>query len=207
MTPLKKGLFILFLLLTSFLLKAQDTLSTTYSKFPIKVTIGNHSVGFPLQNLFKASNLNLSIGSELSLNKNKKHQLLIAPSIGFFHNKVIGSSFTLNIDFDYRYTHKKGVFIETGLGIGFLDQFHPRTIYELNIADGTYHEVKDKGTIFSSMGFNLGIGYDFSKKFDSPIRIGINHNFFIQTTYFDLANFPIMPQSTTNFTIAIKFRK
>lgn len=207
MIPSKKCVFILFVLTCSSLAKAQNTDTKAYSKFPLNVVIGNHGVGFPLQNLFQVPNLHLSIGSEFGLNKSKTRRLFFAPSLGFFQNKVIGSTFTLNADFGYRYTLKSGIFTETGLRIGFLNQFHPRSIYEQNPADATFHKVKDKGTQSSLLGFNLGIGYDFSKKHKAPIRVGINHNFFIQTTYFDVANFPIMPQTTTNITLSLKFKK
>ena len=113
----------------------------------------------------------------------------------------------IDIDLGYRYTQNAGVYLETTLGLGLLEQFRPRAIYELNTSDNTYAKIKDKGTFVSLIGFKMGIGYDFSKRSNSPLKIGIHHNFFIQTPYFDVENFPIMPQSTTNITITYKFKK
>jgi len=207
MTTFKKYLFILFALSCSFLMKAQGSSPIEYSKFPLKIALGNHAVGFPYQNSFSAFNPHLSIGTELGLNKNQKHRLFLSSNLGFIRNKVIGNTITADFDLAYRYTHKKGLFIETAFGLGVLDQFHPRDIYELNPADGTYKKSSDKGTFASLIGLKMGIGYDFSKNSNRPFRIGINHNFFIQTVYFDVMSFPIMPQSTTNITITYKFKK
>ena len=207
MIPLKKYLLILLALSSSYWVKAQDDSAIEYSKFPLKIAIGNHAVGFPYQNSFSAFNPHLSVGTERGLNKNQKHHLFISSNLGFIRNKVIGNTITMDLDFGYRYTHVKGLFFETALGIGLLDQFHPRAIYKQNTTDGTYKKVSDKGTFASLIGFKMGIGYDFSKKSNRPFRIGLTHNFFIQTTYFDVKNFPIMPQSTTNILITYKFIK
>jgi len=207
MTILKKYLLILLAVASAFSLKAQDTNPIAYSKFPLKVSIGNQVVGFPFDNLFTASNPHFSVGTERGLNKNQKHHLFVASSLGFFRNKVIGNTFMLDIDLGYRFTHKRGMYLETSLGLGNLIQFHPRKIYKQNIEDGTYKKMANKGFFASSIGLKLGIGYDFSKKSNLPIRLGIHHNAFIQTTYFDVDNFPIMPQSTTNISITYKFKK
>ncbi len=206
MAALRKYLLILLALSSSYLMQAQDDSSIEYSKFPLKIAIGNHAVGFPYQNSFNAFNPHFSVGTERGLNKNQKHHLFVSSNLGLIRNKVIGNTITIDLDLGYRYTHKVGLFIETGLGLGMLDQFHPRDIYE-QTNDNSYQKVKDKGTFASLIGIKTGIGYDFSKNSKNPFRIGINHNFFIQTIYFDLANFPIMPQSTTNITITYKIKK
>ncbi len=206
MTALKKYLLILFALSSSYLITAQEDDLIEYSKFPLKIAIGNHAVGFPYQNSFNAFNPHISVGTEKGLNKNQKHHLFASSNLGFIRNQVIGNTITIDLNLGYRYTHKVGLFIETGLGLGVLDQFHPRDIYE-QTNDNSYQKVKDKGTFASLIGIQTGIGYDFSKNSKTPFRVGINHNFFIQTTYFDVASFPIMPQSTTNITITYKFKK
>ena len=207
MSRLKKYLLILLTLSSSYLVEAQDVNPIEYSKFPLKISIGNHAVGFPFQNSFNAFNPHFAVGTEKRLNKNQKHQLYLSSNLGFIRNKVIGNTITIDFHFGYRYTRHKGLFIETALGLGVLNQFHPRDIYQQNTTDGMYEKVSDNGTFASLLGLKMGIGYDFSKHSNTPFRIGLNHNFFIQTTYFDLANFPIMPQSTTNITFTYKFKK
>lgn len=207
MTSFLKFLVILLALSSSCLVKAQDNGNVKYSKFPLKIALGNHAVGFLYQNSFKAFNPHLSVGTELGLNKNQKHRLFVSSNLGFFRNEAIGNSITLDFDLGYRYTAKMGLFIETALGIGLLNQFHPADVYQQNDLDGSYEKVADRGTMASIIEFKTGIGYDFSIKSKRPFRIGINHVFFIQSPYFDLDKFPIMPQSTTNISITYKFRK
>ena len=207
MTILRKLLLILLTLSSAYLSKAQDSYPIEYFSFPLKIAIGNHAVGFLYENSFTAFNPHFSIGTELGLNRNPKHQLFTSANIGFIRNEVIGNTITIDVDLGYRYTPKSGLFIETAIDLGVLEQFHPRDIYEQNVADATYQKVKDKGTFTSLIGLKTGIGYDLSKRSEYPLRIGINHHFFIQTSYFDVENFPIMPQSTTNITITYKFKK
>lgn len=207
MEKLKKCLLILLALSSTYLIKAQDVDPVVYSKLPLSIAFGNHAIGFPFENSFKAFNPHFSVGTELGLNKNQKHRLLLSSNLGFFKNKVIGNSWMADIELGYRYTHKTGLFIETGLGLGLIVQFHPRDIYALNPSNGSYDQVSDKGTFASLIGLKTGLGYDFSKHSKHPFRIGINHHFFIQSPYFDLESFPIMPQSTTNISLSYKFKK
>ena len=207
MTLLRKLLLILLTLSSAYLSKAQDSLPIEYSAFPLKIAIGNHAVGFLYENSFTAFNPHLSIGTELGLNRNLKHQLFTSANIGLIRNKVIGNTITVDLDIGYRYAPKSDFFLETSIGLGVLEQFHPRAIYEQNTTDVAYQKVDDKGTFASLIGLKTGIGYDFSKKVASPFRLSVNHHFFIQTTYFDVDYFPIMPQSTTNITITFKFKK
>ncbi len=207
MTIFKKYVLILLAVSSSYLLNAQDTTPIEYAKYPLKLSLGNHVVGFPLENLFSSFNPHLSIGTERGINKNQKHHLFVAASLGFFRNKVIGNTLFLDLDLGYRFTHKRGLYVETSLGLGTLNQYHPRATYQQNTTDGSYKKRNNKGFFASSIALKLGIGYDFSKKSNLPVRIGIHHNAFIQTTYFDVDNFPIMPQSTTNISITYKFKK
>ena len=207
MFKLRKYLIILLSIASPFLVNAQEESLLSYSKFPLKLAIGNHAVGFLYQNSFDALNPHVSLGTEFGLNKNQKHQLFASSNIGFFKNLVIGSTMAVDLNLGYRFTHKIGLFLETELGLGFLNQYHPRAIYVQNSEDGSYEKTTDKGTLASSIGFKTGIGYDFSKNAKTPFRLGINHNFFLQTSYFDVASFPIMPQSTTNLTLTYKFQK
>lgn len=203
-----KRYLILFIALSNyFLILAQTDSTPEYSRFSAKIAIGNQAVGFPFQHSFSASNPHGGIGIEFRLNKSLTHQLLVSSNLGFFRNKVIGNSITSDLDFGYRYSNKTGLFLETSLDLGLIRQYHPRDIYAYDNTEGTYVKVDNKGVFASLVGFRMGIGYDFSKKSNHPFHLGINHHFFIQSPYFDVANFPIMPQSTTNIVFTYKFKK
>lgn len=200
---------IIFLISLSFAieLQAQENNQSEYYKLPLKIAMGNHAVGFPYQNTFSSLHPNISIGSEFPLNKNHKHQLYLSSNIIFIDNNIIGNTIASDLNGAYRFVHSKGIFIENELGLGIVNQYHPRAIFELNSEDGSYSKIDDNGTLSSLIGIRSGIGYDLFRKYNLPIKIGINHYFFIQTSYFDVVSFPIMPQSTTNITIHYKFKK
>ena len=202
-----KYFFILLALLSSFVLKAQDIDAVEYSKFQLKIALGNHTVGFPYENSWSAFNPHFSFGFEKRINKSLKNQLFLGSNLGFFRNEVIGNTLTIDFDLGYRYINKTGLFTDVSLGIGFIDQFHPKNVFRQNTTDGTYTKLKNQRRASSLIGLKMGFGYDFSKKSKHSFAIGISHNFFIQTSYFDVNNFPIMPQSTTNIFIIYKFKK
>lgn len=207
MKSLIKYLIVLYSISSVLALQAQSEDEVSYSRFSAKAAIGNHAVGFPFQNSFSAINPHFSLGAEYGINKNPKNRFFAATNLGFIGNDVIGNTITLDLDLGYRFTHKSGLLFETDLGLGILNQYHPGDIYELDTSDGTYDKIKDKGTSASLVGFRMGLGYDLSRKSDFPFRLSLNHHFFIQSPYFDVKNFPIMPQSTTNITVTYKFKK
>lgn len=206
MVTIRKYLLILIAISASYFTNAQAS-EVEYSKLPLKIEIGNHVVGFPFENSFTAFNPHISIGTEIGINKNQKHQLFAATNLGYVNNKIIGNSILFDFDLGYRFTMKGGVFVKTSLSLGILNQYHPNDIYQQNIENGDYVKVDDKGTTASLVGLKMGIGYDFSKNTKFPFRVGLTHNFFIQSPYFDVKSFPIMPQSTSNISITYKFKK
>jgi len=203
----KKYAIVLFLIIASTGIYGQEAESIEYRRFPIKLSIGNHVVGFPFQNLSSSFNPAFSLGTEWVLNKNPKHSIIIPAQLGFIQNDIIGSSVNFDIGVGYRFTHAKGVFLSTNLNLGLLNQYHTRTIYSFNSTDGTYQEVKDTGTAASYSGFRLALGYDLNRMLKKPFSIGLEHHFYFQSPYFPIESFPIMPQSTTSITITHKFVK
>lgn len=207
MKLLQNLLLILLAFSYTCLLRAQENEQIEYSNYPLKISLGNHAVGFPFQNSFDALNPHISLGTEKGLNKSNTHRPFIASSLGLIINKFIGNTITLDLDLGYRFTAKGGLYLDMALGLGILNQFHPNDIYIQNATDGSFQKVNDNGRLSSLISLKTGFGYDFSRKTSLPFSIGISHDFFIQTSYFDVANFPIMPQSTTNILITYKFKK
>jgi|GEM_PF-3034636 len=197
------------LLCISQLTKSQSNTidSIEYYRFPLQVSFGNQCVGLPYQNVFSTFNPAFYLGTEVGYNKNRKHHICQTAGLGFYANEVIGNTITLNSDFCYRFTHKSGVFADISLGLGIINQFHPRDIYEYSPSTGAYDKVKDYGKLAILLENGLSLGYDLSYKTKIPISIFIKHNFFIQTPYFDLKSFPFMPQSITQIGLKIKIRK
>ncbi len=205
MIQFTKILLHVFFILFSFSVTAQNEIE--YSKIQFKTTLGNHNIGLPGQISFNSFNPSINVGLLRKLNKNKKYLLFATSSFGGFINQSIGSSLILDIGSGYRYTHKVGLYIELELDIGGILQFHPRDIYKLDPENGTYIKKRKTGKLATVIGYEIGVGYDLSNRFDLPYTIGISNTFFIQSPYFKVSSFPIMPQSINTISITYKFNK
>ena len=201
-----KGLAALCLFILPLIMMGQNPEKKTKS-IPIQIAIGNHNVGFPYENIFYGGNPSLALGTEFRLNKKIKHRFYAAPNLTFTNNEIIGHSISLYSDLGYRYTHKSGVFSDFALSLGFMSQAYPRKVYEFNETSRTYEESSSSRIGASQVGFGMGFGYDFSLKKNLPIAIFIRNDFFIQSPYFALEMFPIMPQSITKIGIKFNLRK
>lgn len=187
-------------------LYGQEGDAIEYKKFPLKIGLSNHVVGFPFENISSTYNPHFSIGTERQLNKHLSHQFLAGSKVGWTSNKVIGNTISVDLDIGYRYMSALGLFSKLDFSIGAINQYHPYPIYDQK-SNGTFALKKDRGRPSSLIGFKLGIGYDLSRRGVLPVAIGIEHHAFIQTSYFDVASFPIMPQTTSGIIITCKFRK
>ncbi|MCX6266748.1 MAG: hypothetical protein NTW16_05235 [Bacteroidetes bacterium] len=207
--PKANNLIIVVLLVSlTIIAEAQtDHAATPYFRLPIRVSFGSQAVGFPYQNLFSAFNPSFSAGTEFRYNKNETHRICQTLNVGFSVSDQIGSKVMLNSDFCYRYTHSSGVFADISIGLGLLNQFHARKTYQYNSSTGEYDKVKDYGTFGLMLGYGMSLGYDFSRKNRYPVSIFVKNTFYIQSPYFDMTNFPIMPQSTIQIGLTVKIRK
>ena len=181
--------------------------SIQFRKVYFQISYGNQCVGFPYQNLFNAFNPSISAGIEYRYNKNYKHSLIQTARFNFNGNQSIGNSFAFITEFRYRYTHKTAFFADASIGLGFLNQYHPRDIYKLNTETGEYDKVQDKGKGGNVVGYGISMGYDFSKRTKYPLAVFVRNNFWIQTPYFETTMFPIIPQSITQIGLTYKFKR
>ena len=207
--PMGQGLLpaLLLLLLPFFTQAGPKPDSTHYCKYPVRISFGSQVVGFPYQNLFSAFHPVFSAGTEFRYNKNEKHRICQTLNIGYSFNEQIGNKLLLNSDFCYRYTHSSGVFADISMGLGLVDQYHPRKTYKYNSSTGEYDRVSDWGKFGIQLGYGMSLGYDLSRKTHYPVSLFVKNTFFIQSPYFDLKDFPVMPQSTVQIGVTIKIRK
>ena len=180
--------------------------SSGYFKYPVRIAFGSQAVGFPYQNLFTSFNPCFTVGTEFRYNKNEKHRICQTLNLGYSISDEIGNKMMLSSDFCYRYTHSSGVFADVSLGLGLVNQYHPRKTYEYNSSSGEYDPVKDKGKFGIMLGYGMSLGYDFSRKTKCPVSVFLNNTFYIQSPYFDYKDFQIMPQSTIKIGLTIKIR-
>lgn len=177
--------------------QSEDTLDKSKpSRWSINLALGNHSVGFPLQNLGSALNPSISdLGLEYRLNKGHKHVFSLASQSSFVHNPVIGHSFLNGLSLNYTYIHRSGITAGMDLGLGHLLQMYPRDTYSFNPQKETYEPSAITNISSSYSGFGLTVGYDLNPRFKRAYTIFLRNKFYIQSPYFNTAAFPILPQN------------
>jgi hypothetical protein len=181
--------------------------NAVYSRLPVRILFGNQSVGFPYQNLSSAFRPAFAIGTEFRYNKNPKHRLFQTAGISYSSSEEIGNKAILGTEFGYRFTHQTGLFADISLGLGIVSQSHPRAIYQYNSATGEYDSTKDKGTGGMALINGMSLGYDFSKKGKYPLSVFLKNSIFIQSPYFAVKSFTIMPHSFTQIGLSLKIKK
>lgn len=178
-----------------------------YSRWSLHAAVGNQAVGFPFENLFSSSHPALSVGVDFRLNKSLRHSLSLSSGAGVFSNSLIGNTMMSGLDLHYRYTTRSGVFGELQAGVGALAQFHPRKTWTLNAETGAYTESKEGPFWASEIGFGVGLGYDFSRRFGKPYAVFLKNRFFFESPYFKLKAFPIMPQNILELGVSFKLKR
>ncbi|MEM6345883.1 MAG: hypothetical protein AAF927_18460 [Bacteroidota bacterium] len=186
-------LLLLLLILSSPYLRAQELVQdhSFGERLSLHLAIGNHSVGFPLQNQFKAFNPALSqLGITVRLNRSTKHSLLLGLSTSGIRNEVVGNSWLLGLELAYRYRHPSGVYTQLGLEMGALSQRSVREAYSFPFpSDDFQPEQLSLNTSYSGLAWQLGY------QFDQRLSVFLSQRFFIQSPYFSVAVFDILPQN------------
>lgn len=181
---------------------------TCCSRFSIQGGFANHIVGLPIQNLFSAYNPAIAdVGIGFRLNKKTDKQIIISSQTSFICNSVIGNTLFTGLGIGFQYTNKTGIIVGLGLHSSGVLQFIPNPTYSFN--GSVYEATKLKPQVFSAIGYDLNIGYDFSNKFDKRYALFIRNKFILQSPYFDIEAFGIMPQNLfeMGFIYKMKSRK
>jgi len=179
-----------------------------FGRLSVNGALGAHSVGFPFQNLLNGRGFALSsLGLEIRLNKSLKHSLFLASNTALIKNSTIGNTVLFGSDLGYRFTSKSGVYGSLALGLGALWQAHTWETYRFDADSGTYVSANDKGKFASQLGGSIALGYDFSRKYSKRYTVFVKNQFFIQSPYFDVKAFPIMPQNMVQIGLNVKLNQ
>lgn len=178
----------------------------TYGRWSVNAAFGNHTAGFPFQNLFTAFNPAISApGVEFRLSKNLKHTFSIGSQNTLVLNEVTGNSFLGGISLNYTYTHNLGLYAGLELNLGGLAQFYPRQTYVYSEDFEKYEPEKAMPELASYSGFGITFGYDFAPKFKSRYAVFLRNKFLVQSPYFNADLFPILPYNIPELGVKIKF--
>jgi hypothetical protein len=155
--------------------------------FPISISITNHSWAFPFNKVFRFSPLypGGSVGTEFYYKNKPAFQLFQTAQIGGFLNKASGSGFYINSNLGIRHTLKFGLEMNLSLGLGYFYSFYPSDTYVQNL-NGEFEKSNKSGVGAMSANISLGLGYDFSRKYNKNFTPFIQYQWMASTYYWSL---------------------
>ncbi len=103
-------------------------------------------------------------------------------NLGFYKHKTFHSNTYLLVERQKRRQYPNGFFIETAPGIGYSRTFLDGETYKVD-NNGTVSKKSAIGHNYAMLSFAAGLGYDFSKKKEIPIKAYFKPSVFILTPF------------------------
>lgn len=157
--------------------RAQDTLENS-KNWPLVIGIGTHSYSWPFyKSITSPMQPSVLIGTEYNWRKRNGNEWLQTFNLGYFHNPDFVNVLYLNSFFKYRHRFKFNLFLDGGIGAGYIHRIHARETFTLN-ENGDYETTRDLGSPGVMLGFNLSAGYQF-KIFEKDLDIFLLYDWYV----------------------------
>ena len=182
---------------------AQDRPAPAAKKqFPLEVSFINHSVTMPFHGfILDPIHPGFNLGTEYVYSQGHRVRFYQSLQAGYYFNKYNAKALYVMTGPGLRYTFRFGLFVDAGLGIGYLHSFHVTEIFAQD-ASGEYVRVKDNGKPAFVVFTGLGLGWDFSARIGWPICLFVRYQPYIQTPY-NLQS-SIFPQALVHFGVRVQ---
>ena len=109
----------------------------------------------------------------------KEKEGFVTANVGVFQHSEFGRCLMLTTELIQRKSYSSGLFIEAAAGIGLQKIAQPYTDTYLKNADGSLTKISTQKN-FMLIPLGVGLGYDFEKKLDKPIKmyakLGLNYS-------------------------------
>ncbi|MBM3312197.1 MAG: hypothetical protein FJY80_11895 [Candidatus Aminicenantes bacterium] len=156
-----------------------DDVKSAKKQFPLEGTFINHAVGPPFDgSILEIVHPGFSLGTEYVWKEGRWGALVQGLRAGYYHNKYDSRAFFLLSSIGYRFTLGFGLFAEAAPALGYIRLYHPTDIWRLN-AQGEYEKAKDKGKSDLMLSTEIGLGFDFKRKWGWPLVAFLRYQFFI----------------------------
>jgi hypothetical protein len=136
----------------------------------------------------------LSLGIEKTYLQSTKYSVIGSATLLMNRKSDVFTSVGLNFGSTLRRTGKRGVYLEHSLNIGYLGNYYDYDVYRTN-SDGDILNVGRKWNSTIIMGYLIGMGYDFSIKTNTNLKLffkpGIYYDLINKTNYFFVNNYSI----------------
>src|SRR5690625_2817159 len=193
----KKILLTLFAIGGSFLLKAQEKKEETIrQKYPLEISVfnnGNFLPGGGKLGIWSAKiHPGIRIGTRFTYIIKKKSSLFQSAYLGYFFHKNAQHGLQLYTNFIYRYDFKFPLFMEAGIGAGYLHSFSDIDIFAFE--DGVYHKKANTGRAQWMADFSIKAGYALTKN-NLPFDVYLDYQFWLQSPFVN-KYVPILPHNS-----------
>jgi hypothetical protein len=142
----------------------------------------------------QANTPGLKLGMDRTYLKTSKFEIIGSASLLLNRKPDNYSSAGINFGSTLRRIGKRGFYLEHGINIGYLGNYYDYDIYKTN-SDG---EIVNAGRQWNStimIGYSIGMGYDFSKKTSTNLKIFFKPGIFYclpnKTNYYYVNNYSI----------------
>lgn len=124
----------------------------------------------------KINNIGFQLGAEKKLASANNFNVLGSLQAIYFTEKDIQKALAIQGRFGQRFTSQIGLFFESYLGLGIEQTFYTDKIFEYQSGQNTIIEKKKNKTGIAP-SIILGIGYDFNKKTNLPLKAYVRPSF------------------------------
>jgi hypothetical protein len=201
-----RPLFIIFLLLTTIKINAQDSLVSDQRKikglnisyFGEYLTHYGLKIGIEYPIWIKEKVKTKKSSKEIP----KQKLIFISGNIGGYFHKRNHIGIFVNSEIGYRKTRLRGFRYEFLIGLGYFHTFLQGDTYEVN-DDGSVERIPLAGQANLMIPISAGIGYDFKFCYNKPFNLYLKPGFFIQYPY----NLAIAIRPTIEFGLFYYFTK
>jgi hypothetical protein len=159
-------------------LAAEDA-RPAFRQFPLEAAFIDQAVGSPFEGtILEILHPGFSLGTEYVWTGGAHGAWVQGLQVGYYFNGYDSKAFFLQSSFGYRPTLGFGLFGEAAPVLGYLRYYHPGEIWRLN-AQGEYEKAKDSGKSALMIAFELGLGFDFSRKCGWPVAVFVRYEPYI----------------------------
>jgi len=174
----------------------QNDLFSQDKKIPFSITVFNNGTSLPgsgyLGIFSKTIHPGISLGTYHLYRSGEKHELLQTFKVSYFYHRHVQHGIQLYSEGGYRYLTKSGIYGEALLGAGYLHSIVNQEIFVFK--DGKYVKKTNLGRPQLMISTGLGIGYDLEKKCETPLRIFLLYQFWMQTPFVN-KYVPLLPNT------------
>jgi hypothetical protein len=158
---------------------------STQSRLSYDIAILNEKFTIPFLKYYGSKfllNPGIRIGTEYRYHNGKYRSNFQSLNLLSYYHNNLHTALILNTEYGERYKSRPGLYADWMIGIGYFQTIYDKHLYVLG-SDGEFHETSRWGFPRAVVSVNLGCGYDFGVKTNSPLCIYLKYTFFSEMPF------------------------